>query len=171
MAAEQSNTVKALQTAIQMEVDGKEFYLKAGRASANELGQTLFKTLAGEEDLHLKRFEQIYETIEKRKQWPQVEIPPHPLDLKTVFSEASEHVHATGAELEALQTAMVMENKTYDFYTRQSETAGFPAEKDYYQRLAGEERAHHAYLMDYHEYLTNPGQYFTLKERHSLDGG
>ena len=52
MSSEQDVTLGALQTALQMEIDGKEFYLKASKASKNELGKQLLKKLAGEEDIH-----------------------------------------------------------------------------------------------------------------------
>ena len=50
MTTEQDKTLEALQIAIQMEIDGKEFYLKASRESSNELGKKLLQALAGEED-------------------------------------------------------------------------------------------------------------------------
>ena len=40
MANEQDKTLKALETAIQMEIDGKEFYLEASESSGNELGKS-----------------------------------------------------------------------------------------------------------------------------------
>jgi rubrerythrin len=172
MIDEQANTVKALQTAMQMEIDGKQYYLKASQASRNGLGQKLFQTLSGEEDLHLRNFEKIYQAIQTKKQWPPIQITPHSgRDLKTLFAEATDGVNSTTSELGAVQTAMAMENKTRDFYRQQGEIASFEAEKKYYSLLAGEEGAHHAVLLDYYEYLSNPGQYFTLKERQSLDGG
>ncbi|HEX7475089.1 MAG TPA: ferritin family protein [Dehalococcoidales bacterium] len=200
MKDEQSATVKALQTAIQMEIDGKQYYLKASQNSRNGLGQKLFLTLAGEEDIHRRNFEKIFMAIQSKKQWPGVESTSHaagelkklfseatrdgggvrtPIseanrdsgERKTVFSEASKDIQAAASELEAVQTAMAMENKTHDFYKQQAETSSFEAEKKYYSLIAGEESAHHAALLDYYEYLNNPGQYFTMKERQSLDGG
>ena len=169
---DQTKTVQALQKAMKMEIDGKQFYLKAARNSQNELGKALFLALAGEEDLHLLKFKKIFETIKAQKKWPRIRITPHAArDLKTLFAAASADVHSASSEIEAIQTAMTMENQTRDFYQEQAETAGFAVEKHYYTLLAGEESAHHAALLDYYEYLSNPGQYFTLKERHSLDGG
>ena len=55
--SEQARTMKALQTAIQMEIDGKAYYLKASQQSGNELGKKLFRTLAAEEDIHRQEFE------------------------------------------------------------------------------------------------------------------
>ena len=64
---------------------------------------------------------------------------------------------------------MGMENKTRDYYKAQAGKATFKAEKDYYEILAKEETVHHKALFDYAEYLKNPADYFTMKERHSLD--
>ena len=50
-----------------MEVDGKEYYQKASRQSSNKMGKELFQWLAGEEDKHRQRFEEIYKTIKAKK--------------------------------------------------------------------------------------------------------
>jgi len=39
MATEQNKTLDGLKTAIQMEIDGKKYYLKASQASGNQLGK------------------------------------------------------------------------------------------------------------------------------------
>jgi rubrerythrin len=170
MDNEQSKTLEALKTAIQMEIDGKEYYLKASWSSGNPMGEKLFKTLAKEEDSHRQRFEEIFKSIQSQKGWPQVEVKPH-VDFKTLFASAVKDVKSTSTELEAVQTAMAMENKTRDYYQAQFKRATFEAEKKYFERLAGEEASHHAALLDYYEYLKDPDGWFTIKERHSLDGG
>ena len=67
MADEHDKTLKALEAAIQMEIDGKEFYLKASQASNNELGKKLLNKLADEEDVHRQVFESIYKHISAEK--------------------------------------------------------------------------------------------------------
>lgn len=171
METEQNMTVKAIQTAIQMEIDGKEFYLQAAKASKNELGRQLFSSLAAEEDIHRQKFEEIFRTIQSKKAWPEVKLTPHGKEMKTLFAGAAADVKAAGSELEAIRTAMDMENKTRDFYQERSSKAAFDAEKRFYLALVGQESVHHTLLLDYFEYLQNPAQYFTMKERHSLDGG
>ncbi len=169
---EQDKTLEALKTAIQMEVDGKQFYLKASKSSGNELGAKLFQTLAKEEDSHRLKFEEIYQTIRSEKAWPEVSFTPHHgKELKTLFAIASKDVKSTATELEAVQTAKNMETRTRDYYEEQAKNASFTAEKRYFQALAQEEAAHHLVLNDYYEYLQNPAGWFTMKERHSLDGG
>jgi rubrerythrin len=176
MTTEQSKTVEALKTAIQMEIDGKEFYLKASEASGNKLGQKLLATLAAEEDEHRQEFERIYDSIRRQKGWPRTSFQPDGgRNLRTVFALALEErdtgIKAIPAELDAVQTAMSLENKTYDFYRSQSQKATYEAEKGYYESLASQEEEHHRILLDYYEFLKNPAAWFVQKEHHSLDGG
>jgi rubrerythrin len=171
LANEQDRTVAALKSAIQLEIDGKEFYLKMSSGSGNAMGKKLFQSLSAEEDQHRQKFEKIFKAISDQKSWPDVKIESHIGGFKTIFSEAAENAQFTGTELESVQKAMEMENKTRDFYLGRSEKAVFPAEKKYYESLAKEERIHHTLLQDYYEYMQNPAQYFTIKEKHSLDGG
>ncbi len=78
---------------------------------------------------------------------------------------------ASTTELDAIQTAMDMESKTYDFYKSQGTKAAYDAERDFYETLAAEEREHHLILLDYYEYLSDPAGWFVKKEHPSLDGG
>jgi rubrerythrin len=170
--SEQSQTVAAVKTAIQMEIDGKTFYQRAAQASPNALGKKLFRQLAAEEDIHRQKFEEIFKAIQSRKPWPDIKITPDKgKHLQTLFSSASKNVQSSASEMEAAQTAMNMENKTRDFYHEQAQKANFAAEKDYYLALEQQESSHHAALYEYYEYLKDPAGWFTMKERHSLDGG
>ena len=176
MAIEQENTLAAIQIAIQMEIDGKEFYLKADEESSNEPGKKLLKSLAAAEDEHLQKFVEIYDTIRSEKDWPII-IPQFGLskELKTIFAEATEelgtNVGVYATELGAIEKAMEMENKTYDFYKSREQKINYDVERDFYQSIAAEEREHYLVLLDYYEYLKDPAGYFISKERSSLDGG
>jgi rubrerythrin len=176
MAEEQSKALEALQIAIQMEIDGKEHYLKASQASTDELGKKLLQTLAEEEDYHKRKFEQIYDAMRKKKSWPAVDFQPDSgQKLRTIFARAIEQMDFRAkpldTELDAVQLAMDMENKSLDFYKSQSENATGGDEKEFYEMLANEEREHHLILLDYYDYLKDPAGWFTKKERPSLDGG
>ena len=175
MATEQDETVAGLQIAIQMEIDGQEFYLKAAKKGSNDLGRKLLQRLALEEDIHRQKFEQIYEAIRNKKGWPVVDFQPDGgKTLRTVFARASEGIgpklKALATELAAVKTAREMEAKTYDFYQSQGKKATYDAERHYYETLAGEEQEHSLILADYYEYLQNPAGWFVKKEHPSLDG-
>ncbi len=176
IGTEQSKTLEALQMAIQMEIDGKTYYLKASRECSNELGKRLLASLAAEEDIHQQKFNEIYNAIQSKKAWPETDFQPGGSNrLETVFAQATQEMgssrKAPATELRAVQTAMAMENKTYDFYKGRSKKATHDAERAFYQTIAGEESRHHQVLLDYYEYLKDPAGWFVKMEHPSLDGG
>ena len=176
MEEEYGKTLEAIQFAIQMEIDGKQYYQKASRESVNKVGRELFEWLAAEEDKHRQRFEDIYNTIKEQKAWPEVSIQPRKGDiLNTLFSEAmrasATNVKAASTELDTIAKAMELENKTEKFYTSRGEEAVHDAERKLYISLAAEERGHYLALVDYREYLVDPAGWFRKAEHHSLDGG
>lgn len=176
MKTEQDKTLEALKMAVQMEIDGKTYYLRASQTSSNQLGRELFNSLAAEEDIHRQKFEEIYDAIRRKKDWPKPSFPPNMgKGLKTVFAKAmaeiGSNVKAQTTELEAVRTAMEMENRTYDYYRGQGNKASYDPEIEYYEALAGQERTHYLVLLDYYEYLSDPPGWFIKKEHHSLDGG
>ena len=176
MVTEQVKTQQVFQTAIQMEIDGKEYYQQMSQRSTNQLGRELFQSLAAEEDIHRQKFEELYEVIRSKKAWPKTDFQPdRGKRLRTLFSksvqETGSNLEATATEIDAVKVAMDMENKTFDFYDSQSQNATHDAEREFYESLAAEERGHHLILIDYYEYLKNPASWFVSKEHPSLNGG
>ena len=93
MATEQEKTLQTLQMAIKMEIDGKEFYLKASQESGNEPGKKLLQSLAVEEDIHRKGFEEIYDAIGRKKTCPKTDFPPDVgKGLSAIFARANEEI-------------------------------------------------------------------------------
>jgi len=176
METEQNRTLAALQFAIQMEIDGKEYYKKVSQSSSNRLGRELFQSLAAEEDIHRQKFEEIYHAIGSKKAWPETDFQPDKgKRLRTIFAQATETVDSNikvlATELDAVKTAMDMENKTNDYYKSQSQTVTYATERDFFELLAIEEREHYLVLLDYYEYLKDPAAWFVQKEHPSLDAG
>ncbi len=171
---EAKRMMEILQSAIQMEVDGKEFYQQASRRSSNRLAKELFQRLAIEEDEHSKKFEEIFQALKEGQDWPVIEPPSwRGQHLKSIFAEATKElgseIKVAESELDTIKTAIDVEVKTYDFYRSRSEQSTFPVEKRFYQALAAEERGHHLALLDSYEYFTDPAGWFVMKE-HRLDG-
>ena len=175
MSEQTESMTGALETALQMEVEGKEFYQKTGQKSVSPLVQELFKNLAAQEDVHYRRVEEVHAAVKAGNKWPEKESTfERPRSLQAVFKDAIEkmgaHFEVPSAEVEALKMAMNMEDKSYSFYRNREEEAVSPAEKAFYKALTGEERVHYLTLQSSHEYLSNPEGWFTMKERWSLDG-
>ncbi len=176
MVTEQDKTLKGLQIAIQMEIDGKQYYLRASDESGNELGRKLLRSLAAEEDIHRQKFEEIYDILRSQKTWPITDFKPDGgKNLRTLFAAASKEIgtdiKTLSTELDAVKTAIDMENKSYDFYKSQGKEATYDAERDFYEALAAQESEHRLILLDYFEYLKDPAAWFVAKEHPSLDGG
>ncbi|MBA7658752.1 hypothetical protein ES703_66711 [subsurface metagenome] len=174
METEQSKTLEGLQLAIQTEIDGKEYYQKMSQSSDNQLGRQLFQSLAVEEDIHRRKFEEIYQAIGSKKAWPKTDFQPDGgKKLRTIFIRATEkmgaNVKAPSTELDAIKTAIDTEVKSYELYKNRNQTATYDAEREFYELVAAEEREHHLILLDYQEYLTDPAGWFVTKEHPSLD--
>jgi len=176
MTTEHGTILEALKIAIDMEKDGKEYYLQASHASCNEVGRTLFKSLALEEDAHNQKIVEIYNVIQKQEGWPAAILQPERgRALRELFNQTCEvtgvNIKGTATELVAINTAIDKEKKSYDFYFRQSQNAIYDTERAFYEAIAGEEREHELILLHYLEYLSDPVDWFTRVEHHSLDGG
>ncbi len=174
MENEQARIMEVLELALQMETDGREFYTKAGQ-KGSKLTRDLFERLARDEEVHYRRFEQIYEAIKAERSWPDIKLESDQgKGLKSLFAQATselgKEIKVEGSELEALKVAMDMETKSYDLYHRRSGETSSPIERRFYQTLAGEERGHYLALSDAHEYLSDPAGWFTKTEHWSLDG-
>ena len=175
MPTEKDKVTEAAKYAIQMEIDGKAFYLKAAQASSSAVGKNLMESMAKEEDYHRSKFEHVYETACKTGACPIVEFQAdNGRTLRTIFARELEKptlkTAAANSELEAIKLAMDMEDKSHDFYHRRGTQATAGAEKDFYQAVAAEEREHKLILTDYYEYLKDPGGFFVKTEHPSLDG-
>lgn len=174
MKEEQGSVLEALQFAIQMETEGKEYYLNASKEAGDKLGKELFQWLAGEEDRHRQKFEQIYESLRKDRGWPQIEVKPEAgKGWVSLFRKATveDRAGSAGRELDAVARAMEMELKTQRYYESQSQQALPEVARKFYSALAAEERGHYLALVDYREYLIDPAGWFRKMEHHSLDGG
>ena len=176
MTSEQEKTTESLRYAIQMEIDGKEFYLKASRESGNELGKKLLESLASQEDYHRQKFEQIFDNIRKARGWEPVDFEPDGgKTIRTIFaveiSKPSPDIKVAQTEIDAVQKAIEMEAKSYDFYNDRYEKLAPGSERDFYEMVAAEEQEHKLVLLDYYEFLKDPASWFVKTEHHSLDGG
>ncbi len=174
MTSEQEKTIDALHKAIQMEIDGKDFYLKAAKESRSEAGKTFLAELAAEEEVHRQIFADIFDAITNKKGWPKVDWQGNQReDLKTLFREAvdksTKELQNLSSEMKTVDLARQMETRTFDYYTKRGQQALERAEKEFYFLLAAQEQGHNLALAEYLEFLTNPAGFFVVKERPHLD--
>jgi len=174
--SEQEKILQAITMAIEMELDGKECYLTASKASTNEAGRKLLQSLAEEEDGHRRTFEEIYNSIRKGRGWPSIDLNADMArDIRDTLVKTCQalgvNISGTSGELDAVKIAVDKEKRSYDFYENQSRNAAYETERQFYKTLAREEREHELALLDYYDYLADPAGWFAKAEHPSLDGG
>ena len=166
--------LEILQSAMNMEKDGREFYLKAAQDSKSSMAKNLFDVLAKEELVHQEIIGEIYEALKSGNQWPEVRITPvHSQNSENIFSAAlkdPQQQKAASDDLEAVGIALNMEEKSFKLYSGRAKESDAPLEKEFYQALAHEEQKHIVSLRDPEEYLTDPEGWFMARQHITLDG-
>jgi rubrerythrin len=162
-----------LQLAIQMERDGKAFFLKAASGADNLLAKRIFEELAIQEDFHIERILLIYEQMKKEeplKEWITAIAGVGKLDK--VFQESlQEKAQASENDLNALRFGLEIEDKSIKYYENLANHAPDSYEKRFYLTLSHEERDHYLRIMDSIEYLSDPVGWFYTKQKSMVDGG
>ncbi len=171
---EAQKALEILQSAMNMEKDGREFYLKAAQNSQSDVARNLFEVLAKEEIVHQEVISEIYEALKSGNQWPDVRITPvHSENTENIFSAALKDPHqrkAASDDLEAVGIALQMEEKAFKLYSGRAKESAYPAEEEFYHALAHEEQKHILSLRDTEAYLTDPEGWFMEKQHITLDG-
>ncbi len=162
-----------LQVAIQMERDGKAFFLKAASGAENLLSKRIFEELARQEDFHIERILIIYEQMKKEqplKEWITTVAGIGMLDK--VFQESLQaKAQASENDLNALRFGLEIEDKSVRYYENLANHALDSFEKRFYLTLSHEERDHYLRIMDSIEYLSDPVGWFYTKQKSMVDGG
>jgi len=175
MKEELAKLVETVKFSIQMELDGKKFYIAAGKQSENRLGKELYSWLATQEDHHRAKFEAIYQSISEKKVLPVEHITLNKTSgIGTMFRKAikiiGKTLKAQKTELEAVEKAIELEIKSRDYYKKQATGSRSDIVKEFLLAVSAEEQGHYLALIDYKEYMADPADWFTRTEHHLLDG-
>jgi rubrerythrin len=162
----------ALLRAIEMEKEGKQFYIESVQKVASALAKKIFEELAAAEDKHIEVITKIYDNLQTGgplRQWV-TEIGPSG-KIEKVFEESLvEKAKASEDDLKALEFGLEMENKSIKYYESLAADTSDRFEKRFYLALSYEERGHALTLLDSIEYLTDPTSWMFMRGGHYLDG-
>ncbi|OPZ67399.1 MAG: putative trifunctional 2-polyprenylphenol hydroxylase/glutamate synthase subunit beta/ferritin domain-containing protein [bacterium ADurb.Bin478] len=157
---------QAVALAVNLEINGRAFYLQAAEKAVHPTGKALFLKLAEEEKVHLAAFQAML----KREfdGWPESDqlcetrakpVPP-------LFDEkaAASFRRATADEMSALRIALKQENEAITFF----EKAIALAEDDHARRIftfvKDQENFHYALLQAELDYIAGTGFWFDSPE-------
>lgn len=163
-------TLKAIETAIQIEKDGQEFYNQAAQQIDNPTGKKMFQTLARDEAAHLKLFEDTLKSLLDAGDWltpDQVRaISPQRLRRPPIFSTVEEvqEMRLPERELDALRRGIQAEKDSIAFYSRQMERVDDPDARAMYAFLIEQEQGHQTILEGEYDFLTKSGHWFGIPE-------
>jgi|WetSurMetagenome_2_1015567.scaffolds.fasta_scaffold527563_2 rubrerythrin len=163
----------ALKQAIEMEEEGKKFYLESEALVKSSLAKRIFKELALQEDNHIVMIKKIYAEMsadESLKAW--ITSAHEPGNLEKIFKESLiDKAKASKDDLNALRFGLEREEKSIAYYETLANGAESYFEKRFFLALSYEERGHYLRLMDAVEYLTDPAGWLYMTERDMVDGG
>lgn len=162
-----------LEQAIQMEKDGKEFYVRAAANATSPAVRMIFEDLARQEDFHIQKIGEIFASMQKAgalTEWITCVIGSSSLD--SLFGDkASAHAEMSTSDLDALNFALQIEEKSMKYYDDLATQSGDKYEKRFYLALSHEERGHYLRIMDSVEMLSDPEGWNYVKGRGMVDGG
>jgi rubrerythrin len=165
-----AEALQAIETAIQIEKDGLEFYTEAAKQTADPSGKKMFQSLARDEAAHLKLFETVRESLSKEGNWPSPEevaaIGPKQRAHPPIFPTGDEvkSVEVPQRELAVLQRGIQAEEDSISFYSEARDKTADPDGKALYAYLIEQEKGHRTILQGEYDYLTNTGFWFDIRE-------
>ena len=165
MNTEANTALTALNQAIELEIEGQRFYLKAAERTSNPKGAEMFRSLAGDEVIHERILRRQLEALGEGKGWILPEgIAEVTSDLTApLFPEGEEAfqkaVQPGDSELDALLFALQIENESFNLYRELAQTTDDPNGKRMYEYLADAERGHFEQLMLNYEHLSAAGSW------------
>jgi rubrerythrin len=163
---------RAIQTAIDLEKEGMQFYKMAEENTQDKMGRKMFNFLALEEVNHMKIFSEIFDDITGSKEWRKIvreddqRIKNSPIIKK--LKESYENNKEKG-EIEALSIAMELERRAIDFFKDAEIKSKDKKSKDAFAKIHLEEETHYDLLQAQLDSVNNSGFWFDVAE-FKMDG-
>ena len=162
---------EVLATAKQLEVDGRTFYLEVAGKTKSELSKYMFESLADDELKHIEWIEK-HSTGGLTSKQSNKEMYGR---LKKIFADVPEKVReeasATDDDIEAINIALGMEEKSRNEYSRFAKESDDEEIVELFTTLAGIEQFHYDLLQNTKEYFEKTGDWFMVEEGWMFDGG
>lgn len=161
----------AIKFAIELELNGRQFYKKAEELTRNERGKQMFERLAKDEVEHLETFSRLFTEALGGADWKQ-HVRQEALKGDSSLIERLEAKHAEDVgkgELEAIRIGMELERKALEHFSGAAKSATDPAAKAIFEKVHREEQLHYDLLQAQFDSVTNSGFWFDTAEFY-MDG-
>jgi rubrerythrin len=170
MGALSPEAIEAIKTAIQMEKDGLRYYKEAAEKTENELAKKTFLRIAKDEAVHLKTFQQMFDTVTGSEEWRDLaEFTPKVGKVPIFEGEIEKKGNVNPSEVDALRIAIDNERKGIEHYKKAAAAAGDKMAKEIFNKIQKEEEYHYDLLQAQLDYLTKSGFWLDIGE-FQMDG-
>ncbi|MBD3258587.1 hypothetical protein GF377_09160 [candidate division GN15 bacterium] len=165
MSEDRESTLEPLRIAIQLEKEGKKLFSEAaGRVTGRHARQT-FEFLMAEEDKHIKRIQEFYESIERSggedaKPMDEKEAQRNLDAFNARMAQLSEELEPSSSDIEAYNFALKFENGAEEFYSEKMQETDNPHVKQFYRWLIAEEEMHAKLLESCLRFAEDPAGWF-----------
>ncbi|MBD3377293.1 hypothetical protein GF406_19855 [candidate division KSB1 bacterium] len=167
MPEQMYNLTEAIQMAIDLERNGRQYYLKAADLTHNESGKKIFQVLAEEESLHLATFKKMLSSMQELKDWRElVKDYPEPRQAPVFDKDRpiEQRAKARTDEIEALRLAMEQERKAIDFFEQVVNNAENELVREVFKFVLDQEHVHLALLQAEYDSIVQTGFWFDTPE-------
>jgi Mn-containing catalase len=159
-----------LRNAIQMEIEGKDFFERAAGMVKHQRSKDTFTSLVKQEQRHVNILGEELNRLEHGEEWASLEdmkrsAPEFP--RVSVFQDkAFKHLKLSpdAGELEVLKVGMDVEQKSIEYYRDAGSRTGDAKAKEVFSWLVGEEAGHLTILKAEYENRTRSGFYYDNME-------
>ena len=174
-----NEALSVIKQAMELEDDGRRYYLQAVDRAKNPLARNTFQWLAEQEQQHKQYFAAYHQVMEEQHDWPpmsQIEVSAHDArqEAADIFQRALAQIEddlPEDIELSELYNgAMEFERKSIDLYRTQAEQATDHNAREFYEFLTEEERGHLNLLATTLEYLDHPDSWYLTQEQWIVEG-
>lgn len=146
-------TMDIYKFAIQMELDGEQYYRQLASEAVHPGIKGVLNTLADDELKHQQTIKNIQETTGQMIETNVLE------DAKNVFRQLKEfggEFNLSGNEEDMYRQAMDLEQKSINFYLDRADQVDNPDQKTLFENLAEEEKKHYHLMSNLVDFVTAP---------------
>lgn len=142
--------MNVIEYALQMELDGRDFYRRSAQAAPNSELRKILLNLADEEDRHYQFFKKLKEGDDTSAASALMAKSHISSANRTIFKELAEQgkqASFTGELRQVWTEALKIEEQVEQMYRKEAGKESDPARKKLYNLIADEEKSH-VYLID-----------------------
>ncbi len=159
-----------ISSSIQLEIEGRKFYLEIAEKTTNPVMKSMFKSFAQDELAHIEWFKKLSPEVKSLSESKENFYKY----LSSIFMEIPQNekreASASQDDIKAINIAIEMERKSQVAYNKWAEAVKNEELKNLLLMISDIEKFHEQVLENSKEFLEKPGDWFMQQERWIFEG-